>query len=104
MIQQLTKTIRPIQEISRFSGIIITMQAGASDRSKPPRIHAQYNNDAASYEVRPDDVVKVDGHMNIEQEEMVQVWADIRRVELQSAWNFMAEGNWKKGWEVKPLK
>lgn len=77
-------------ELARFFGIIIRMYAEAGGRHHLPHFHAYYQDSVAVYGI--DEIELLGGSLPRRQSRLVEAWAELRRDELQTAWQSLQQG------------
>jgi hypothetical protein len=77
-------------EISRFLGIVITMYPEAGERHNMPHFHARYGEHRATFSVASGDLLA--GSLPKAQFRLVQAWAELRRPQLETAWELLTTG------------
>jgi hypothetical protein len=77
-------------EISRFSGIIITMYPEAGERHNTPHFHARYGEYRATFSIATGDLLG--GSLPKAQLRLVQAWAELRRPQLEADWDLLTRG------------
>ena len=79
-----------MSEISRFYGIVITMYPEAGERHNSPHLHARYGGSRATLSIATAEMLA--GSLPRPQMRMVQVWIDLRRLQLEANWNLLIAG------------
>ena len=77
-------------EVSRFSGIVITMYAEAGERHNAPHIHARYSEYRATFAIATGDMMV--GSLPKAQSRLVQAWVELRRAQLDTDWQLLIAG------------
>lgn len=82
--------------ISLFFGIVIYMY---NDDHFPPNFHAKYQNQEAMFTLEGD---LLKGSLPHKKRQMVEVWAEIHREDLLTAWEIAKSG--RTPFRIEPLK
>jgi hypothetical protein len=91
--------VKPMPELSRFFGIVITMHAEAGERHNIPHIHARYGEHRVALSIATGDVLT--GSLPKPQLRLVQAWVELRRTELEKDWQLLMTGRTPK--KISPL-
>ena len=81
-----------------FYGIVIRMYLGAKEHS-PPHIHAYYQDDSASFDIRTGDLIE--GRLPVKENRLVGAWIEIHRDELLTDWTLAQAG--EEPFRIAPL-
>ena len=71
-------------EISRFFGIIVTMNFNDHN---PPHLHAEYGEYEAVFDINNNHIL--DGKLTKTANKLVKSWINLHKVELLENWNLM---------------
>ncbi|RLT40817.1 MAG: DUF4160 domain-containing protein [Chloroflexi bacterium] len=77
-------------EISRFYGVVITMYPEAGERHSSPHMHARYGGSRATLSIETADLLA--GSLPKPQLRMVQVWVELRGLQLEANWRLLIAG------------
>ncbi|MBM2814296.1 MAG: hypothetical protein HW421_1058 [Ignavibacteria bacterium] len=71
-------------EISRFFGIIITMNFNDHN---PPHIHANYGDDEAVFDIQNNSLIN--GKLSKTATKLVKLWINLHKIELLENWDLL---------------
>jgi len=84
-------------EISRFFGIIITMNF---NNHNPPHIHASYGDDEAVFDIQ--NISLINGKLSKTGLKLVKEWINLHKIELVENWNLLR--NKQQPIKITPLE
>ena len=87
-------------ELSRFSGVVIRMDAQAGVPNHLPHFHAYYQEKVAIYRVRP--IERLSGALPGPEQEFVEAWAGLHEEELVTDWALLQSG--RPARQIEPLE
>jgi hypothetical protein len=85
--------------ISMFYGILIRMYLGKREHN-PPHIHAYYQGQKATYDIKTAD--RLEGKIPNDQEKLVVAWIILHKDELLADWDLAQNG--ETPYNIDPLK
>jgi hypothetical protein len=84
-------------EISRFFGIIITMNFNDHN---PPNLHASYGDDEAVFDIQ--NITLINGNLSKTGMKLVKEWINLHKIELVEDWNLLR--NKQQPIKITPLE